>query len=242
MVDQDIARAEPSQLVTVAAVQQAELGARHDLDQVSMAARRAGSRRYLYQNIYGNTHPPEGVLVLDRDVRCGHRLRSVELTTSPVRLIRVLRQEVPWETQAQGFHKMARTLTSLASRSNSQMVESGWISSQTGALRQINSEAAERVFRDDNAAHLERFKDLRRAFKRRELEGDEVFRKLLAPLPEKLRIVVVLRDQVGLNYKEMSQVLGCSRGAVEQRMHRAMVTLREIWHEAEEPTTLTKET
>ena len=113
------------------------------------------------------------MLVLDRDVRCGHRLRSVELTTSPVRLIRVLGQEVPWETQAQGFRKMARTLTSLASRSKSQMVESGWVSSQTGVQRQINTEAAERVFREDNAGHLARFEELRRAFKQRELEGDQ---------------------------------------------------------------------
>jgi RNA polymerase sigma-70 factor (ECF subfamily) len=65
------------------------------------------------------------------------------------------------------------------------------------------------------------------------LEGDEVFRRLLAPLPEKLRIAVVLREQMGLNYQEMSRVLGCSRGAVEQRIHRAMVTLREIWRNSE---------
>lgn len=143
------------------------------LIQLSETMSRAGSRRYLYQNIYGNTHPPEGVLVLDKDIRSGHRMRSVELTTSPVRLIRVLRQEVPWKTQAEGFRRVARTLTSLASRSASQMVESGWVSSQTGVQRQINVDAAERVFREDNATHLDRFEQLRQAFKRRELEGDE---------------------------------------------------------------------
>jgi DNA-directed RNA polymerase specialized sigma24 family protein len=34
-----------------------------------------------------------------------------------------------------------------------------------------------------------------------------------------------------LSYDEISDVLGCSRGAVEQRLHRAMVMLREIWKE-----------
>ena len=61
------------------------------------------------------------------------------------------------------------------------------------------------------------------------LEGNEVLRKLLSPLPEKLRTAVVLREQVGLSYDEMSEVLGCSRGAVEQRLHRAMVLLRQVW-------------
>lgn len=63
-------------------------------------------------------------------------------------------------------------------------------------------------------------------------EGDEVFRKLLAPLPEKLRAVVVLREQVGLSYDEIAAVLGCTRGAVEQRLHRALVMLRQIWKDA----------
>ena len=66
-----------------------------------------------------------------------------------------------------------------------------------------------------------------------DLEGDEVFRKLLAPLPPRLRLPVVLRDQLGLNYTEISAILRCSRGAVEQRLHRAMVALREIWKEGE---------
>jgi RNA polymerase sigma-70 factor (ECF subfamily) len=62
-------------------------------------------------------------------------------------------------------------------------------------------------------------------------EGDEVFRKLLAPLPEKLRAAVVLREEGGLSYDEIADALHCSRGAVEQRLHRAMVLLREIWKE-----------
>ena len=60
-------------------------------------------------------------------------------------------------------------------------------------------------------------------------EGDEALKKLLAPLPPKLRTVVVLREQAGLSYGEIAEVLGCSRGAVEQRIHRAMTLLREVW-------------
>ena len=62
-----------------------------------------------------------------------------------------------------------------------------------------------------------------------ELEGSEVFQKLLAPLPPKLRVAVSLREQAGLTYDEMARVLNCTRGAVEQRLHRAMVALRQIW-------------
>lgn len=60
-------------------------------------------------------------------------------------------------------------------------------------------------------------------------EGEEVVKKLLAPLPAKLRAIVLLREEVGLGYDEIARVLGCSRGAVEQRLHRAMEALREIW-------------
>ena len=62
-----------------------------------------------------------------------------------------------------------------------------------------------------------------------ELEGNEVVEKLLLPLPENLRVAVVLREQGGLSYAEIADILGCSRGAVEQRLHRAMVLLRSIW-------------
>lgn len=60
-------------------------------------------------------------------------------------------------------------------------------------------------------------------------EGEEVLKKLLAPLPMKLRTAVALREHAGLGYEEIAQVLGCSRGAVEQRIHRAMRILREVW-------------
>lgn len=62
-----------------------------------------------------------------------------------------------------------------------------------------------------------------------EMEGNEVVEKLLTPLPENLRVAVVLREQGGLSYSEIADALGCSRGAVEQRLHRAMVLLRTVW-------------
>ncbi len=64
-----------------------------------------------------------------------------------------------------------------------------------------------------------------------DFEGSEVFEKLLRPLPEKLRIAVVLREQGDLSYDEIARVLKCTRGAVEQRLHRAMTQLRQIWKE-----------
>ena len=65
-------------------------------------------------------------------------------------------------------------------------------------------------------------------------ESEEVLQKLLAPLPEKLRAAVLLREQGGLSYEEIAHVLGCTRGAVEQRLHRAMVSLREIWKDRDD--------
>jgi RNA polymerase sigma-70 factor, ECF subfamily len=63
----------------------------------------------------------------------------------------------------------------------------------------------------------------------RSLELSEIGEKLLRCLPLKLRVVVLLREWEGLKYSEISQVLRCSRGAVEQRLHRALVELRRVW-------------
>ncbi len=41
----------------------------------------------------------------------------------------------------------------------------------------------------------------------------------------------VLREQGDLSYEEIARVLKCTRGAVEQRLHRAMTQLRRIWKE-----------
>jgi RNA polymerase sigma-70 factor, ECF subfamily len=66
----------------------------------------------------------------------------------------------------------------------------------------------------------------------RELEMKELADKLLRCLPAKLRAVVLLREWEGLTYEEISVIIGCSRGAVEQRLHRAMVELRRTWRPA----------
>jgi RNA polymerase sigma-70 factor, ECF subfamily len=63
----------------------------------------------------------------------------------------------------------------------------------------------------------------------RGVEMREIAAKLLRCLPAKLRVVVLLREWEGLKYEEIARVLGCSRGAVEQRLHRAMVELRRVW-------------
>ncbi len=63
----------------------------------------------------------------------------------------------------------------------------------------------------------------------RELEGHDLVGKLLRPLPAHLRATVLLKEKEGLTYREIAKVLGCSPGAVEQRLHRAFTLLREIW-------------
>lgn len=62
-----------------------------------------------------------------------------------------------------------------------------------------------------------------------DLEGRDLIGKLLRPLPPHLRVAVWLKETEGLTYRELAGVLGCSEGAVEQRLHRAFRRLREIW-------------
>jgi RNA polymerase sigma-70 factor (ECF subfamily) len=62
-----------------------------------------------------------------------------------------------------------------------------------------------------------------------ELDAEDEIFKLLQPLPLHLRTPLVLRELAGMSYDEVRQVLRCSRGAVEQRIHRAMKLLRELW-------------
>lgn len=54
----------------------------------------------------------------------------------------------------------------------------------------------------------------------RELEG------FLADLPADQRTAVVLKELEGLSSSEVAEVMGCSMGAVEQRLVRARATLR----------------
>ena len=63
----------------------------------------------------------------------------------------------------------------------------------------------------------------------RNVELREIGQKLLRCLPAKLRVVVLLREWEGLRYDEIARVLKCTQGAVEQRLHRALVELRRVW-------------
>ncbi|MCH7813616.1 MAG: sigma-70 family RNA polymerase sigma factor [Planctomycetes bacterium] len=49
----------------------------------------------------------------------------------------------------------------------------------------------------------------------------------LEGLDEEFRTVVVLRDIEGLDYRQISEVLGIATGTVKSRLHRARVALRE---------------
>jgi hypothetical protein len=126
-----------------------------------------GGRRYFYQNIYGNAHPPEGILVLDRDVQVGHRIRSVELTTSPVRVLRVVDKRLSWKDQSLAFDRISRTLGSLVSRSSSQLAAAGYAGGHprnTGVLRLANLDAAERVLRQEYGEAFALYHQLRERF------------------------------------------------------------------------------
>ena len=194
-----------------------------------MSSRR--ERRYLYQNIYGNTHPPEGVLVLDRDIREGHRLRSVELTTSPVRMLRVLDRSISWKSQSQNFERVAHTLSSLVSRSSSQLAESGLIRKQTSLLRQVNIEAAERVMQEEYGDSIARFDDLRQRFvdgEDEDPEGDEG-RKVEAELLTLCHYLQTVARELGFDAKRLSDIRefvteGDLRYQMDQE-HKARITM-----------------
>ena len=50
----------------------------------------------------------------------------------------------------------------------------------------------------------------------------------VASLPERLRIVITLKDMEGLSYQEASQVLKCSVGTVKSRHARARKRLKQV--------------
>ena len=111
--------------------------------------------------------------MLDRDIRVGHRLRSVELTTSPVRLLRVVGRKVSWRAQSLTFERISRTLSSLVSQSNSQLSAAGWhVNPQTGLQRQTNLTAAERVLSHEYGEAVAHYQQLLEQFKRPD-DGDD---------------------------------------------------------------------
>ncbi len=50
-------------------------------------------------------------------------------------------------------------------------------------------------------------------------------RAAIDELPERHRVVIVLRDIEGMAYEEISDVLGCKLGSVKSRIHRARSAL-----------------
>jgi len=61
------------------------------------------------------------------------------------------------------------------------------------------------------------------------LRADETRQRIeqaIAELADDYRVVVLLRDVDGLDYSSISNVLGCSRGTVKSRLHRARLELR----------------
>ncbi len=62
------------------------------------------------------------------------------------------------------------------------------------------------------------------------LHANETRRQIeraIAELPDEYRVVVVLKDMEGLGYADVGRALGCSRGTVKSRLHRARLQLRQ---------------
>lgn len=55
--------------------------------------------------------------------------------------------------------------------------------------------------------------------------GEEI-KRALAALPPDLRLAVILRDIVGLDYEEIAQAMNCSLGTVKSRLSRGRERLR----------------
>jgi RNA polymerase sigma-70 factor, ECF subfamily len=58
-------------------------------------------------------------------------------------------------------------------------------------------------------------------------DTERIVQRLLMGLPEKHRIVIVLRDIEGMSYEEMARVLVCTVSSVKNRLHRARRVFRE---------------
>lgn len=56
--------------------------------------------------------------------------------------------------------------------------------------------------------------------------------QVLASLPEPQRAALVLRDQLGMSYEEVSQTLGKSLAATKVLIHRARAAFRQAYGEA----------
>lgn len=61
-----------------------------------------------------------------------------------------------------------------------------------------------------------------------EREAIREVQQAIEQLPEEMRLVLVLSEQQGMKYQEVSEVLGIPVGTVKSRMHNAILRLREI--------------
>ena len=64
-------------------------------------------------------------------------------------------------------------------------------------------------------------------------ETVKLIEKALRRLSKDKREILVLSRYQGLKYKEISEILGCSEGAVKVRIFRAVVSLKQIYAELE---------
>lgn len=58
-------------------------------------------------------------------------------------------------------------------------------------------------------------------------DSDRIVQRLLMGLPEKHRIVIVLRDIEDMSYEEIAQTLACTVSSVKNRLHRARRVFRD---------------
>jgi RNA polymerase sigma-70 factor, ECF subfamily len=58
-------------------------------------------------------------------------------------------------------------------------------------------------------------------------DTERIVQRLLMGLPEKHRIVIILRDIEGMSYEEMAGALACTVSSVKNRLHRARRVFRE---------------
>lgn len=56
----------------------------------------------------------------------------------------------------------------------------------------------------------------------------------LSKLPERQRTALLLADKAGLSYAEVAELIGCSLGAVKVLIHRARVSFRAHYGEADQ--------
>jgi RNA polymerase sigma factor (sigma-70 family) len=66
-------------------------------------------------------------------------------------------------------------------------------------------------------------------------EGDRHWASLLARLPERYRVPVVLRHVVGLSFREMSTALGRPEGTLKAQVHRGLTQLRTAYLASHRP-------